>query len=137
MNGKRITVSAVIAVFLSVLSAIGQTVYEAEDATLSGPAPASSNGGYTGTGYADYANNNNDYVEFALSANAVGSYPITFRYANGGATDRPLQLSVNGVTVVASLSFPPTGGWTTWLYTATNNVTFNAGLNTVRITAIG
>lgn len=136
MKTKRIAI-AVFAVCLSVLSSIGQTIYEAEDATLSGPSEANSNGGYTGTGYADYANNNNDYVEFTLNANAAGSYPITFRYANGGATDRPLQLSVNGVTAVASLSFPPTGGWTTWLYTATNSVTFNAGLNKMRITATG
>jgi len=125
------------AICLFVCSSIAQTIYEAEDATLSGPAPANSNGGYSGTGYADYANNSGDYVEFALSATSAGSYPIAFRYANGGTTDRPLQLSVNGALVVASLSFPPTGGWTTWLYTATNNVTFNAGLNKVRITAIG
>ncbi|HXT11579.1 MAG TPA: glycoside hydrolase family 98 domain-containing protein, partial [Candidatus Angelobacter sp.] len=137
MKTKTIAILVVGAVCLSVFSSIGQTIYEAEDATLSGPAAASSNGGYTGTGYADYANNNNDYVEFALNANSAGSYPITFRYANGGTTDRPLQLSVNGVTVAASLSFPPTGGWTAWLYTATNSATFNAGLNKVRITATG
>src|SRR6185312_11897567 len=108
----KIRKSAVVvgsAVCLFVFSSIGQTIYEAENATLSGPAPASDNPGYTGTGYADYANNSGDYVEFALSASSAGNYPITFRYANGGATDRPLQLNINGATVVASLSFPPTG----------------------------
>ena len=137
MKTRKSAVLLAGAICLFVCSSIAQTIYEAEDATLSGPAPANSNGGYSGTGYADYANNSGDYVEFALSATSAGSYPIAFRYANGGTTDRPLQLSVNGAPVVASLSFPPTGGWTTWLYTATNNVTFNAGLNKVRITAIG
>src|SRR6185312_8725835 len=107
MRAKKIAVLAVLTVCLSGLSSVAQTIYEAEDATLSGPAPANSNGGYSGTGYADYANNSGDYVEFALSATSAGSYPIAFRHANGGTTDRPLQLSVNGAPVVASLSFPP------------------------------
>jgi len=135
MKSKKVAVLA--AVGACTFSSFGQTIYEAEVATLSGPSVASSNGGYTRSGYADYNNASGDYVEFALNASSAGNYPIAFRYANGGATDRPLQLSVNGVTVVASLSFPPTGGWTTWLYAVTNNVTFNAGLNKVRITAIG
>jgi hypothetical protein len=134
---KKCAVFFALAVWLSVLSSEGQTIYEAENATLSGPVVASDYAGYTGTGYADYANSSNDYIEFALNANSSGSYPIAFRYANGSAGDRPLQLSVNGVAVVGSLSFPPTGGWGTWLYSATNGVTFNAGLNKVRITATG
>ena len=137
VKAQKSAVVAACAVCLLAFSSIGQTIYEAEDATLSGPTAANSNGGYTGTGYADYANNSGDYVEFSLSANSAGSYPIAFRYANGGATDRSLQLSVNGIAVVANLSFAPSGGWTTWLYTTTNNVTFNAGLNKVRITATG
>lgn len=137
VKAKKIVALACVVIGLSLFSSAGQTIYEAEDATLSGPSPASSNGGFTGTGYADFANNSGDYIEFALSASSAGSYPIAFRYANGGATDRPLQLSVNGVTTVPSLSFGPTGGWTTWLYTATNNATLNAGINKVRITSIG
>jgi glucuronoarabinoxylan endo-1,4-beta-xylanase len=125
------------ALLWNVSSIFGQTIYEAENATLSGPIVASSNGGYSGTGYADYNNATGDYVEFTLGANSAGAYPITFRYANGGTGDRPLQLSVNGVVVVSSLSFPVTGGWATWAFTATNNVTLNAGINTVRITSIG
>ena len=121
----------------SVPSTIGQTIYEAENATVSGPSISTANAGYSGTGYADYNNNTGDYVEFLLNASSAGTYPIAFRYANGGTGDRPLQLTVNGVVVVSSLSFPVTGSWTTWLFTATNNVTFNAGMNTVRITAIG
>jgi hypothetical protein len=119
-------------------STLAQTIYEAEAATLSGPSASTEYGGYTGSGYADYNNASGDYVEFALNASSTGSYPVTFRYANGGSTGaRPLELKVNGAVVVGSLDFPQTGSWVTWAYTATNNVTFNAGVNTVRITATG
>ncbi|MEI6074913.1 MAG: glycoside hydrolase family 98 domain-containing protein, partial [Verrucomicrobiota bacterium] len=121
----------------STSSTIGQTIYEAENATLSGPLILTNYSGYTGTGYADYNNASADYVEFSLKASSAGLYLIAFRYANGGAGDRPLQLNVNGSTVVGSFSFPVTGGWANWGYTATNSVTFNAGINTVRITATG
>src|ERR1041385_4160474 len=113
----------------SISSSIGQTIYEAENANLSGPSPATTYAGYTGTGYADYNGATTDYIEFSLNANSPGTYPIAFRYANGGTGDRPLQLKINGIVVISSLSFPVTGGWPNWAYTATNNVTFNAGLN--------
>lgn len=115
----------------------GQTIYEAENATQSGPSIATQYSGYTGTGYADYNNNSADYLEFTLNASSAGSYPVAFRYANGGTGNRPLELKVNGIVVSSSLNFPVTGAWTTWAYTATNNVTFTAGVNTVRITATG
>jgi hypothetical protein len=116
---------------------MGQTIYEAEDATLSGPSVANQWTGFSGTGYADYNNATGDYVEFALNAGSAGTYPIAFRYANGSAGDRPLELRVNGAIVAGSLSFPPSGAWTTWVFTATNNVALNAGNNAVRITATG
>ena len=116
---------------------MGQTIYEAESATLSGSLVSTQYPGYSGTGYADYQNASGDYVQFSLVANSAGTYPVAFRYANGGTGDRPLQLSVNGTVVVGSLSFPPTGGWANWAFTATNNVTLNAGINTVQITSIG
>lgn len=120
-----------------VLSSFGQTIYEAENATLSGPSVGTQYAGYSGTGYADYNNATGDYIEFTLNANTAGVHPVAFRYANGGASDRPLSMKVNGGIVVGSLSFPATAGWTTWAYTATNLLTLTAGINTVRITSIG
>lgn len=134
LTGRAVLLTAC---FGLVSAGLCQTIYEAEDATLSGPSIASQYSGYSGTGYADYVNASGDYVEFTLNANSSGTYPVAFRYANGGAGDRPLQLDVNGVTVVSGLSFPVTGGWANWAYTATNNVALNAGINTVRITATG
>ena len=127
-----------VAVFAgSMPTARGQAIYEAENATLSGPVVANQYAGYSGTGYADFQNATGDYVEFTLVANSTGTYPLAFCYANGGTADRPLQLSVNGTVAVSSLSFPVTGGWTAWAFTATNNVALNAGPNTVRITSTG
>ncbi len=65
-----------------------------------------------------------------------GSYDLSYRYALGGG-DRPLEIKVNGQVVTASLSFPATGSWTTWGYTATVPVTLNAGDNTITATGIG
>ena len=121
-----------VALIGSASSTIGQTIYETENATLFGLVVATQYAGYSGTGYADYQNASGDYVEFSFNASSTGTYPIAFRYANGGTGDRPLQLSVNGTVVASSLSFPVTGGnGPPWAFTATNNVTFNAGINTV------
>jgi hypothetical protein len=126
-----------VACLAGLLPAFAQTIYEAENAALSGPVASTQYSGYSGTGYADYQNASGDYVEFSLVAGQTGSYPVAFRYANGSAGDRPLQLSVNGAVVVGSLGFPPTSGWANWTFTATNSVNLNAGPNTVRITSIG
>ena len=138
-NSKRLVgCFAFFAVFVGmVFSAIGQTIYEAENATLSGSLIATQYPGYSGSGYADYQNASGDSVQFSLVANSAGTCPVAFRYANGSTGDRPLQLSVNGSVVVGSLSFPPTGGWANWAFTATNNVTLNAGINTIQITSFG
>jgi hypothetical protein len=110
--------------------------YEAEGALLSGPRVATSPAGYTGTGFADYVNASGDFIEWTVSATAAGSFSLQFRYANGGTTNRALQLKVNGITVAANLAFAPTGGWATWsLSAATANLV--AGPNKIRLTTIG
>jgi alpha-D-xyloside xylohydrolase len=91
-----------------------QIVYEAEEAARSGATIASQHRGYTGTGYADYTGTAGDYIEWTVSVPTAGVYPLGFRYANGGTTDRPLRITVNDAVVGAQLSFPPTGDWRTW-----------------------
>jgi len=113
-----------------------EEIYEAEDALLSGPEVASSHTGYTGTGYADYMNASDDYIEWAIFAHYSGSHDIEFRYALGSG-DRPLSIRVNGEVVSASLSFPATGSYDDWTYTDALTVTLEAGLNTLRATATG
>ncbi|MCK4564427.1 MAG: hypothetical protein KAU94_07125, partial [Verrucomicrobia bacterium] len=121
---------------IEVVSSFTEAIYEAEDAVLSGAVVASNIADYTGTGFVDYVNASGDYIEWTVSAAAAGEAELSFRYALSSG-DRPLEVQVNGQVVASSLSFPATGAWTTWDYTATVPVTLNAGDNTVRTTAIG
>ena len=106
---------------------------EAESAVLSGASVGSTQQGYTGKGYVHYTNVSGAYIEWSLNATAAGAFSLQFRYANGGTTNLPLKLQVNGITVAATLGFTPTGGWSTWsLSSATANLI--AGGNKVRLT---
>jgi len=111
-------------------------VYEAEEAELDGPAFSSHYADYSGTGYAEFSNPNDDYIEWTVNAADTGMYKLIFRYANGSSGDRPLKISVNGNEATESLSFPPTGSWGIWSTTSTI-VSLQAGDNTIRVTAIG
>ena len=109
---------------------------QAESAALSGATVASSRAGYTGGGYADYLHAGGDFVEFTYDAPSAGNYTLDFRYANGGLTDRPLELAVNGVVARPGVPFAPTGSWSTWA-TASDTVSLAAGINRIRLTATG
>ncbi|WP_329050020.1 DUF5110 domain-containing protein [Amycolatopsis sp. NBC_01488] len=114
----------------------GVTVYEAETAVLSGVVVDSQHAGYTGAGYVDFVDNTNDFVEWTVSVAAAGAHTLKFRYANGGTTNRPLAISVNGTVVNGGLAFNPTGSWTTWA-NASLNVTLPAGAVKIRAAATG
>jgi rhamnogalacturonan endolyase len=94
------------------------------------------NAGFTGAGFANTNNATGSGVSWRVSAPTAGSYTLTWRYSNGGGTDRPGSLLVNGSTVASSLSFPATTNWTTWT-TASSVVTLNAGTNDIRLQATG
>ena len=111
------------------------SVYEAENAVLSGVVAANLWTGYSGTGYGDYINPTGDYVEWTVSVPTAGSYQLGFRYALNDPSDRPLQVSVNGNVVNSALSFPNTAAWTNW-QTVYTNAALSAGSNTVRATAL-
>ena len=113
----------------------GETL-EAEDAVLNGAIVASNQGGYNGTGFADFINASGDFVEWSFTKNFAGMAAIDIRYANGSSANRPLQLEINGVVVNTSMDFAPTGAWTTWNM-ASFNANLKAGTNTIRLTAIG
>lgn len=106
---------------------------QAEVATLSGgTAKASNHGGYTGSGFADYAGNGS-VVRWTVNRAAAGSVKLDFRYANGATANRPLAVQINGSTV-GTLSFPSTGSWSTWK-TVSLTVSFKAGANTIKAVA--
>ena len=64
-----------------------------------------------------------------------GNWLLTFRYANGGAADRPMQLGLGGSADTWQVSFPTTSGWTNW---NTSNVTvpLTKGTQTVTLTSL-
>jgi hypothetical protein len=112
------------------------TVLEAESAQLRGAVVSRAVAGYTGTGFVDYLNATSDYVQWSVNVPTAGAYSVGFRYANGSAADRPLELAVNGLVVQSRVALPVTGAWTNWR-SASALVTLAAGANTVRLTAVG
>jgi hypothetical protein len=110
--------------------------YQAEQAMLSGAVVALNVPGYTGSGFADYQHGSGDSVEFAVEVPAAGTYALGFRYANGGTSDRPLELKVDGQVLTGRLSFAPTGSWRTWK-DVTRTAVLAAGRHLVRLTTAG
>lgn len=110
--------------------------YEAESATISQGVVESNHAGFSGTGFVNFDNVAGSSVEFTVTASRAGEARLTFRYANGTADARPLDVNVNGALAVDERAFAGTGAWTAWT-SVTNTVQLNAGTNTIRLTATG
>jgi chitin-binding protein len=108
--------------------------YEAEQATLSRAVVESVHAHFTGTGYVNYDNVTGSYVQWTVNAPTAGSATLTFRYANGTTTNRPMDIRVNGALIAPSLAFNRTPAWDDW-DTRTVKATLVAGTNTIRATA--
>lgn len=108
---------------------------EAENAFLKGAVVSKNHSGYSGTGFADYTSNIGDYIEWTVNTSSASAASLTFRYANGTTSNRPLKLTVNGTVIASSLALRPTGSWNTW---ANASITTNLiqGVNKVRLTTI-
>ncbi|WP_347330445.1 pectate lyase [Marinimicrobium locisalis] len=91
----------------------------------------SDNAGFTGEGFANTDNANGNAVRYRVNAPSDGSYLLELRYAS--ANDRPAIAVVNGSTA-GSVSFPSTGGWTSWTVD-TRTVHLSAGDNHISIVA--
>jgi hypothetical protein len=99
------------------------TTYQAENAVLGGGNWVMTNWpGFTGAGFVDFADGvAGGFVEFTVTQ--TGSRMLIFRFANGSTVNRPCNVRVNGASV-GTLSFPPTGAWSTW---TTASLTVNLG----------
>ncbi|MGH6762546.1 MAG: carbohydrate-binding protein [Phyllobacterium sp.] len=92
--------------------------------------------GYEGEGYMDFGNDVGDMASFTLDVPTAGTYQLTIRYANGGATDRPMTISIGGVEqTVDFVTTTPAGGdvnsgWSNWV-DLTIDIELEAGSNTV------
>lgn len=94
----------------------------------------SNNTGFTGSGFANTSNAMGTSISWSVNVPSSGSYNLMWRLANGGSTDRPGNLIINGNTV-GSVSLPSTGSWTTWSNSATSSVSLTSGINTIELEA--
>ncbi len=109
--------------------------HEAENATISqGIICESLHAGFSGSCYVNLDNVVGSYLEWTVNAPQAGTATLTIGFANGTTTNRPMDITVNGVLVRDELSFPPTGAWTEWR-TTTFTAPLNAGSNTIRATS--
>jgi hypothetical protein len=114
--------------------AASTTEVQAENATISQGVVESNHTGFTGTGFVNGDNVVGAYVQFSVNAASAGQVGLTFRYANGTTTNRPMTITVNGTVVSTNLAFNSTGNWDTWA-DQTVNAALVAGTNTVRATS--
>ncbi|MGQ1947855.1 rhamnogalacturonan lyase family protein [Geofilum sp. OHC36d9] len=93
------------------------------------------NSGYTGDGFANTTNASENGITWSVNIPSDGFYQLVWRHANGGTSDRPARLIVDGVDVVSNVSFPYTGSWTTWAETYSTNINLTAGTKLIRLEA--
>src|SRR4051812_27102912 len=93
------------------------------------------NEGFTGDGYTNANNAQGAAIEWAVDAPSSSRYTLTFRFANGGASNRNGSLLINGgANGNYSLSLPTTGAWTTW-QTASIDIDLVQGNNLLKLAA--
>jgi hypothetical protein len=110
---------------------------QAEDAELNGAVVATNHLGYNGTGFVDYKDSTDDYIEWTVQIDVPGTYNLGFRYAHAGLTDRALQITDNGADV-ALISFSPVWwSWDSWGFLSGPNVFLTSGIHKIRATATG
>jgi hypothetical protein len=108
--------------------------HEAENATISQGVVESNWLGFSGTGFVNYDNLVGSFVQWTVTAASAGPATLSFGFANGTTTIRPMDITVNGGLVADDLAFAGTGAWSSW---QTRSITANlaAGANTIRATA--
>ncbi|MGW8949582.1 family 16 glycoside hydrolase [Streptomyces sp. NPDC055709] len=109
------------------------TLYEAEEATLSGGAgTATDHPGYSGSGFVDAYGTEGAATTFKVVAGKKGTHDIGLRYANGPhpfTGTKTLSVYVNGRRT-GQTSLLSTGDWKAWS-TRTEQLPLRAGPNTI------
>lgn len=108
-------------------------VLQAESASGQNAPVASTEPGFTGTGYRDFADVADAWIEWTVTVPSAGAYSIAVRFANGGTADRPLDVLVGGAVRQGGLSFPTSGSWREWSVAATAPIQLAAGTQVVRL----
>jgi hypothetical protein len=114
----------------------GTPTYQLESAVLAGGTVSeSTNGGFIGSGYANFSATGGSAQVNNADGRGGGSHAVRIRYALGATASRTGRILVNGVA--QNITFNPSGAWTTW---ATQDVTFtfnNGTVNTIRFESNG
>ncbi|QUL53773.1 S-layer homology domain-containing protein [Paenibacillus tritici] len=106
------------------------SLYEAEDAVLSGNAKVDrDHAGYSGTGFAGGLWVTGSAVTFKVNAAAAGSYSVNLGYGLGFNDDRTLSMYVNGQKMKRA-DFFNLGNWDRWA-DRYDNVFLKEGENTI------
>ncbi len=74
----------------------------------------------------------NDWLDYSINVPISGNYSVSYRIASNIAAPK-LQLKTPATTYAVNL--PNTGGYQTWT-TVTSTIALNAGIQTIRITAL-
>ena len=118
--------------------AVAAFTIQEEDAgfcRVDGIATENINEGFTGDGYTNANNVQGAAIEWAVNAPTSSRYTLTFRFANGGTSNRNGSLLINGgANGNYSLSLPTTGAWTTW-QTASIDIDLVQGNNLLKLAA--
>ncbi|MBC9731366.1 carbohydrate-binding protein [Streptomyces sp. TRM68367] len=116
----------------TVAAAAAETRYEAETAPATCDGTIDTNhSGYSGTGFCNGDQEIGAAAQFTVNAPEAGTATLRVRFANGSTAARAADVDVNGTTT-QSVSFQPTGAWSTWT-TTTSVVQLNSGDNTIRL----
>lgn len=87
----------------------------------------STNSGFSGNGYVNTINVLKASAQWAINSISAKTVTLSFRFANGGSTERNANVILNG-TQVGQLILAPTGGWSIWKVVSIN-LNVNSGTN--------
>jgi pectate disaccharide-lyase len=109
-------------------------ILEAEAGTFTGSV-STEYSGYTGSGFVDTVNATGSYAEIEFGRQSAGTEMMVVRYAQGKTDNRTVSVTLNGIVVISSMDFPPTGSFTSWQLVS-NSIPVAAGRNVLRLTAL-
>ncbi|MFW5761255.1 MAG: GAF domain-containing protein, partial [Cyclobacteriaceae bacterium] len=113
------------------------TSIEAEDGFYSGAFINYSHGGYEGSGYADYVNPTEDFLEFSFLSEKSGNHLIYYRYALSKG-ERPLNIFLDDQLVVEQFPIVSLSrSWDTWNYSDTISLPLDSGIHKLKAVATG
>src|ERR1044072_4403104 len=92
----------------------------------------SDNAGYTGIGFSNVTNAVGSGITWRINVTTAGTYTLVWRHANGGGSNRPAKLIINGTEVISNIDFNATTDWTTWVEVSLSRA-LTAGQNTIRL----